>query len=80
MSTDEQDPTAVPGGIHDTGDLDRIWDALEQLADRVDEAASGDRRAGRGEASTDDAVEAPGDTAGEEPTGETGERSEPPPT
>ncbi|SDH49237.1 hypothetical protein [Agrococcus jejuensis] len=39
MSTDEQDQTAVPDGIHDTGDLGRLWDALEHLAGKVDAAA-----------------------------------------
>lgn len=40
MSTDEQDPDAVPDGIHDTDDIRRIWDALEVLADKVDGTAT----------------------------------------
>lgn len=36
MSTDEHEQPGVPDGIQDTGDLTRIWDALELLAGRVD--------------------------------------------
>ena len=42
MSSTPRDPSAVPDGIHDTGDLRRIWDALEQLADQVDAHAPDD--------------------------------------
>lgn len=48
MSTEEHAQQAVPDGIQDTGDLERIWDALERLAGRVDgggSAPTGDEEA-----------------------------------
>ncbi|WP_186329430.1 hypothetical protein [Agrococcus jejuensis] len=36
MSTDDHEQQAAPSGINDTGDLSRIWDALEQIAGKID--------------------------------------------
>lgn len=38
MSTEDHESSGGPDGIQDTGDLGRLWDALEQLADRLDHA------------------------------------------
>lgn len=40
MTPKQQGPAAHEGGIHDTGELARLWDAIEALARRVDERAA----------------------------------------
>lgn len=64
MSTDQHDPTAETGGIHGTSDLDRIWDALEQLAGRAD-----------GDEPDEQSGATPDDRAGEQPDDQPGDAS-----
>lgn len=61
MTPAEHGPAAHEGGIHDTGELARLWDALEALARRVDErAARGPDDAAEDEAAGSDAREPDG--------------------
>ncbi|MFC7431892.1 MULTISPECIES: hypothetical protein [unclassified Agrococcus] len=66
MTPEHADP-ADAGGIHDTGDLARIWDALEALARRLDEHAAAAAAAASGATHPSDAPDAPDDAEPADP-------------
>ena len=49
MDRDQQDAAAAPDGAGGTGDLARIWDEIERLADRIDRAPRHERAAEAGD-------------------------------
>lgn len=61
MTPAEHGPAAHEGGIHDTGELARLWDALEALARRVDERAAPAPAAEADEDLGDDGDDSPDD-------------------